>query len=186
MKKCPNCKKTYGDELFFCLDDGSPLKSILSDADPDALTEAAFDIGSSLRTEVLPVSQPTPKTTIIQSPLSPKPSKLPYVIIALLIFICGGLAAVLIGTNLDRILPEKQTNVPKLMFRHRPRRSRQPLGTRISVQLHLQIQRLPQLQIWQSADGVETGALNPALCLILNFNYQGLRTTGSMERSVGR
>ena len=109
MKQCPNCRKTYGDELFFCLDDGSPLSKLIPDPDPNAPTEAAFDIGSSLRTEVLPGNFPTPKTTTFQAPSRPASSKLPYIIIALLIFVCGTLAAILVGMNLDRIFPQKGT-----------------------------------------------------------------------------
>lgn len=110
MKECPNCKKTYGDGLFFCLDDGSPLSPIRLAVDPNAKTEAAFDVGSSMRTEVLP-SAPTPKTTQIRSPGTEpaRTSKLPYVIIALLVFVCLALASILIGLNLDRILPKKET-----------------------------------------------------------------------------
>ncbi len=107
MKQCPNCRKTYGDDLFFCLDDGSSLRR-LADIDPNAPTEAAFDIGSSLRTEVLPGNFPAPKTTTLQT--APASSKLPYIIIALLLFVCGALAAILVGLNLDRIFPKKETS----------------------------------------------------------------------------
>lgn len=110
MKQCPNCRKTYGDDLFFCLDDGSPLSPVHT-VDPNARTEAAYDVASSLRTEVIP-SAPAPKTKHIQLPVAtaqPRASRLPYVIIALLVFVCLALAAILIGLNLDRLLPKKET-----------------------------------------------------------------------------
>ncbi|MEQ1606217.1 MAG: hypothetical protein ABL999_15260 [Pyrinomonadaceae bacterium] len=113
MKTCPNCRKTYGDDLFFCLDDGSPLSTGSGEIDPDAPTEAAFNVGSSLRTEVLQSPVAVSKTTQIHVP-SPSPSpvkpssKLPYVIIALLAFVCLTLGGVLVGMNIDRIFPKKE------------------------------------------------------------------------------
>ncbi len=113
MKECPNCKKVYSDDLFFCFDDGSPLRNIVERSDPNALTEAAHDVISSLRTEVLPNPIPTPKTAVVQQPdpAQPRvPSKLPYVAIILLVLTCIGLAATLIVLNLDRFTTQQKTN----------------------------------------------------------------------------
>ena len=54
MKECPSCRKVYSDDLFFCLDDGSPLLVVEGSIDSLAPTEVAVDIGQSARTEFLP------------------------------------------------------------------------------------------------------------------------------------
>jgi hypothetical protein len=99
MKECPNCKKAFTDDLFYCLYDGTPLSEPGSGVDSSAATEVGFDPGISDPTQVisrraLPV-------------VAPSRSKLPYVVIALLALVCVGLAGAVLVTNLDRFLPAR-------------------------------------------------------------------------------
>lgn len=108
MKECPNCRKVYSEELFFCLDDGSPLQTIREIVDSNAPTVGSFDVGSSFRTEVLP-SRPVPRTVIIDAPEGSAHlgrSKIPYLVIGFLALTCLGLATILVVLNLDRFTPE--------------------------------------------------------------------------------
>ena len=112
MKECPNCKKIYTDDLFFCHYDGVSLTEIRESVDPNAPTEAAFNVGGSLRTEVLPAPIPVPQTVVlprIESTPSKPPSKLPYLAIGALTLTCIILAASLVVINLDRIFPPRET-----------------------------------------------------------------------------
>ena len=113
MKECPSCRKVYSDDLFFCLDDGSPIRKIGESVDPTAPTEVAYDVSSSLRTEVLPSQNPIPKTAaypVTDSPAVRPSSKLPYVAIAVLVLACLAMAGTLVVLNLDRIIPKKDSN----------------------------------------------------------------------------
>lgn len=110
MKECPNCRKVYSDDLFFCLDDGSPLRQIGGYVDPNAATEAAIDVSSSLRTEVIPIS--VPKTQVVPHYSMPQPkshSKLLYVVIAVLTLACLTLVAAMIAINRDRIFTTQES-----------------------------------------------------------------------------
>src|SRR6476646_2433423 len=98
MKECPNCKKEFADDLFYCLYDGTPLSEPRSGVDSSAATEIGFDPGISEPTEVFPRPAPVP---------APSRSKLPYVVIALLALVCIGLAGAVLVTNLDRLLPTR-------------------------------------------------------------------------------
>lgn len=100
MKECPNCKKAFADDLFYCLYDGTPLSEPRSNVDSSAPTAVDFDPGSSQPTQVLPRPGPKPEP-------APSRSVLPYAIIALLVLICVGLAAAVLVTNLDRFLPAR-------------------------------------------------------------------------------
>ena len=99
MKECPNCKKVFTDDLFYCLYDGTPLSEPGSGVDSSAATEVGFDPGISAPTEVVP--RPAPS-------VAPTRSKLPYVVIALLVLVCVGLAGAVLVTNLDRFLPTRE------------------------------------------------------------------------------
>ena len=116
MKECPNCKKIFVDDLFYCLDDGTPLVGFGNDVDSTAPTEVAINIGQAARTEVL-LNMGRPTDTELSSPKehsTPKsPSKLPYVAIGALTLACISLAAAMIVINRDRIFPapETKTNV---------------------------------------------------------------------------
>lgn len=108
MRTCPNCGKVYANDLFFCLDDGTRLRDGSPTVDPAAPTEPAYDVGTSLPTEVIR----TPETIAIKTPSTKPPpvviaksSKLPYIAIGLLVVTCLGLAGTLIILNLDSILP---------------------------------------------------------------------------------
>ena len=111
MRTCPNCGKVYANDLFFCLDDGTRLRDGSTAVDPTAPTEAAYNVGTSLPTEVIH----TPETIPIINPPSNAPpivlersSKLPYIAIGLLVVTCLGLAGTLIFLNLDRIVPSNK------------------------------------------------------------------------------
>jgi len=99
MKECPNCKKVFTDDLFYCLYDGTPLSEPGSGVDSSAATEIGFDPGISDPTEVF--SRPEPIA-------APSRSKLPYVVIALLALVCIGLAGAVLVTNLDRFMPTRE------------------------------------------------------------------------------
>jgi hypothetical protein len=93
MKQCPNCKKVFADDLFYCLYDGTPLTDNVAGFDPAAATEVF----------------PTPPSVGTREALSPKPavvsarrSVAPYAVIALLVLISLGLAGAVVLTNLDR------------------------------------------------------------------------------------
>ncbi|MFM9905556.1 MAG: hypothetical protein ACKVQJ_13415 [Pyrinomonadaceae bacterium] len=117
MKECPNCKKIYPDDLFFCLDDGLQLTSVRAAVDPSAPTEVAIKIGAAAHTEILPnpvQSDPTQLTPRPEQPpgaqnYSERPlarsSKGPYVIIGILTFICVALAGTMVVIDSDRIFP---------------------------------------------------------------------------------
>ncbi len=88
MKQCPNCKKTYGDDLFYCLDDGVALSAVAPAFDPDARTEV-----------IQPVQDSTPTAVINTDPtevIPPGGSNMPYVVIAALGIACVLLAAVIV------------------------------------------------------------------------------------------
>jgi hypothetical protein len=102
MKECPNCKKAFTDDLFFCLYDGTPLSQHPGGGvDSSAATEVGFASGISQPTEVFP--RPAP----VAAPAASR-SKLPYVVIALLALVCVGLAGAVLVTNLDRFLPARE------------------------------------------------------------------------------
>jgi len=114
MKECPNCKKLFTDDLFYCLYDGAALTPQHDGVDPTAPTEAAYNVGSSDPTQVLPsdptkvLPDPVPVTQEsikIDLPKPNKQSKLPYVVIGALLAVCAVLAVALIGMNLDRFAP---------------------------------------------------------------------------------
>ena len=128
MKECPNCKKHFTDDLFFCLYDGVPLTEHgEGEVDRYAPTVAAIDLGQSAgtpadRTEVLPnlgnsdptqsvpaIEQPTPP--YIEQPAPRSSSKWPYVIIGFLALAFVGLAAAMIVINRDRIFPASNSSV---------------------------------------------------------------------------
>jgi hypothetical protein len=120
MKQCPNCRKTYGDDLFFCLDHGLPLVSVEPEVDPNALTDVNPDLRYDGRTErlvvpaapteVLPISQPTSARPL---PITKKTSVLPYFLIAILLFVCVGLGAALLISNRDLLFGAANTNSQK-------------------------------------------------------------------------
>ncbi len=107
MKGCPDCKTVYADDLFYCLQDGTPLTGIRTGVDPSARTELAYNAGRSQQTEVLPRISPPPPSLPAES--TKASSKLPYVAIASLTLACITLAGAMIVLNLDRILPAKET-----------------------------------------------------------------------------
>ena len=54
MKECPKCKKVFPDDLFYCLDDGTPLASKrMDEVDATAPTEPAYNLGYAAPTEVI-------------------------------------------------------------------------------------------------------------------------------------
>lgn len=114
MKECPNCKKLFTDDLFYCLYDGAALAPQHDEIDPSAPTEAAYNVGGSDPTQVLPSNptevQPDPvpvteRSIKIDLPKPDKQSKLPYVAIGALLAICAVLAVTLVVMNLDRFAP---------------------------------------------------------------------------------
>jgi hypothetical protein len=113
MKECPNCKKVYTDDLFFCLYDGVSLTEIRNGVDHSAPTEVAYDVGSSLRTEVLPNVGGPAQTQIspqFEMPQQKSHSILLYVAIGALALACVTLAAAMIAMNRDLIFPASNTN----------------------------------------------------------------------------
>lgn len=85
MKQCPNCKKAYADDLFFCLDDGTELKSIAA-VSPTAPTVANIQVDRSPVTEIIPrvITTETKKSSAV-----------PYIAIGALAMLCIGLFVVL-------------------------------------------------------------------------------------------
>ncbi len=113
MKQCPNCRKIYPDDLFFCLDDGTPLTIIRNAVDPNAPTEAVIDLGQARPTEVLRVTPPSDPTRSIPNvePVVSKPaSKWPYFVIGILALACIGLASAMVIINRDRLFPPAGAN----------------------------------------------------------------------------
>jgi hypothetical protein len=104
MKECPNCKKAFTDDLFYCLYDGTPLSAPRANVDSSAATEVGFGSAVPEPTRVIP--QPVPAA-------APPRSKLPYLVIAFLGLACIGLAALVFVTNLDRFLPARETTTRK-------------------------------------------------------------------------
>ena len=112
MKECPNCKKIFADDLFYCLDDGTPLAEFGSDIDHTAPTEVAINVGQAARTEVLPnrgQSLHTELSYYNEASTSNPPSKLPYFAIGALTLACISLAAAMVILNRDRIFPAPET-----------------------------------------------------------------------------
>jgi len=97
MKQCPNCRKVYGDDLSFCLDDGFVLQASVTNAAPDT----AF---SGMKTEVLqppfPITQPTAVKSSAPTPRGSSPVL--YVVIAVLLIACAGLIGFVILLNSER------------------------------------------------------------------------------------
>jgi hypothetical protein len=93
MKQCPNCKKVFADDLFFCLYDGTSLTENVAGFDPAAATEV-FPTPPSVVTETARTPQPVTGPT--------RRSPLPYVVIAVLVLISLGLAGAVVVTNLNR------------------------------------------------------------------------------------
>ena len=85
MKECPNCKKVFADDLFFCLYDGVPLTEGVSPVSSDAPTVADLD-SRSVETQISPVRITSDE---------PRSSKMPYILIGGLSVLCLGLIAVL-------------------------------------------------------------------------------------------
>ncbi len=103
MKECPNCKQVFADDLSYCLQDGTPLTEIGVGIDRYAPTEASYGPGVSDPTQVLHRNEPIEKRAA---------SKLPYFLIGALTVACVALAAAVVATNLDRILPTRDTKGP--------------------------------------------------------------------------
>jgi hypothetical protein len=99
MKECPNCKKEFAEDLFYCLFDGTPLTTPSHGFDPAAKTEMAFEPVRSEPTLVLERPSPVPPTPS---------SKIPYVIIGALLIVCVILAGAFVVTNLDRLTGSDQ------------------------------------------------------------------------------
>ena len=113
MKQCPNCRKIYADDLFFCLDDGTPLTIIRDSVDPNARTEAVIDLGQARPTEVLLAarqSEPTRSIPHIEPAVSKPASKWPYVVIGILTVACIGLASAMVVINRDSLFPQTTAN----------------------------------------------------------------------------
>jgi hypothetical protein len=105
MRTCPKCGKVYSNDLFFCLDDGSRLRD--GAVDPTAPTEVAYDVGTSMPTEIIPAHRTTPVTNpdYAPPPAAEHRSTLPYIAIGVLAAACLGLAGTLIVLNLDKFRP---------------------------------------------------------------------------------
>ena len=106
MKECPNCKKHFTDDLFFCLYDGVPLKEVAPGVDASVATEA-YGGGPAAVTEVIrsPPSDPTISSAVPGPWVDATPrSALPYFAVGALALVCIALIAV-IAMNLDRIFP---------------------------------------------------------------------------------
>jgi hypothetical protein len=100
MKECPNCKKVFPDDLFYCLYDGVALADTRSSVSHDAPTEVVeWNAEPSVPTAVIPIR------ITDQTPAGR--SKLPYVIIGALLLICAGLGGALAITYLSRTSEDK-------------------------------------------------------------------------------
>ena len=109
MKECPDCKKLFTDDLYYCLYDGVALIQHGQSVDPSAPTEPTYKVGSSDPTQVLPRPvPPTQKISNLEQPASSSPSKLLYVVIGALAAICAVLAVALIAVNFDHIFPSRE------------------------------------------------------------------------------
>ena len=112
MKECPNCKKIYNDDLFYCLDDGTSLTFLSNGVDHSAPTEIAISVGQSARTEVLPNigrSVETKLSSLRETSTPVASSKLPYIAIGALTLACISLAGAMLVLNRDRIFPAQET-----------------------------------------------------------------------------
>jgi hypothetical protein len=107
MKRCPTCQRTYTDlSLNFCLEDGTPLTSDASAADPNATIRypSARDTSEPPPTEIYrPATAPTarpapppPPPPPQQPQWSPAPTQPPRKKSNAVWWILGGLAAVVI------------------------------------------------------------------------------------------
>ncbi len=129
MKECPKCKTIFPDDMFYCLDDGTPLDAQrIENVDPTAPTEAAYNLGHAARTEVLPNagrasptevlpvaghSIPTQNVVYNESPATRSSTKPAYVVIAVLILVCVALGSALLVLNRNQIFSmQTQGNVP--------------------------------------------------------------------------
>jgi len=91
MKRCPKCFKTYeSDELNYCLDDGTPLSPMFDQGAPTiamapgrATAEPVYDGPTMAYTSVGQQAAPLP-------PVGKKPRMWPFVIIGLVMLLCGG------------------------------------------------------------------------------------------------
>ncbi len=111
MKQCPSCRKTYPDDLYFCLDDGTRLEEGFDHH--SAPTELNPQVARAAPTEILaPTTEELSRTgtkDIGSSAPEPAPrerrsSPLPYVVIGILVVACIGLGAALVLLNSDRLL----------------------------------------------------------------------------------
>lgn len=135
MKECPNCKNVYADDLSFCLNDGVPLAPIAEAVDRSALTEAAPAFAASLPTEVLPKVYPSVETQESVRPVQAaprRPSKLPYLAIGALAFVCVILAIALVAMNRDRLFAGAN-NKPAANEETKPTPTPSPLARTVPV-----------------------------------------------------
>ena len=150
MRQCPNCKKTYADDLFFCLDHGLSLVPIYPDVDPNAPTDVNLDIRFDGKTEqmnmlvsepesiptrqvAIPIVNETRRDAVAVSPVAVRRSFpiLIYLVIGVLLIACLVLAAALLYSNRDSFFaatpPANSVNTPQ------PRPTPSPVVTQPAV-----------------------------------------------------
>jgi len=114
MKRCPKCRRRYGDEsLNFCLDDGSPLHAE-PDSDPTLISP----------TVAAPLMQPRVTSSPSQSSTSSHRWVLLAVIILLAVMLGGGAVAFLYRINKwDSATDERTSRTSPAMPETRPSES---------------------------------------------------------------
>lgn len=114
MKRCPTCNKTFTDpNLSFCIDDGTPLATVVDPIDEATIVSPSSQSSGSLNDESVPAYLP-PGTYV--PPGTPGPARRkswPWVVgilaLVLLLFAGLGIGAILIYKQL-RSAPERTTS----------------------------------------------------------------------------
>lgn len=74
MKRCPNCKRTFEDDLTYCLIDGSILSAPFEEESGDSDSMATEVLPASARTPAPTERIPPPQPTIAAGYTSPQPA----------------------------------------------------------------------------------------------------------------
>ena len=75
MKKCPNCEKTFEDNMKFCQSDGTRLVVVADESAPEDPYKTM--VASDIKLPVEEKSDPTPETPLPETPVEPEPLEIP-------------------------------------------------------------------------------------------------------------
>jgi hypothetical protein len=203
MKQCPHCKKEYGDDMFFCLDDGNPLVGFAPEVDPNGPAAATIDMRQGNPTEVLPtavpvtevITQPKPSTPTVIVPRSDSgspgaqtsaarrsTSAFAYVVIGALAATCVALAVALLFMNRDRVFGDQSSATqPANITTATPvtnRTSPSPVSNTLATASNQNVKTAPKLLSpvgrWKGEWSTDSGTL---------FDFD-LRLTGSADKGL--